>query len=58
MALPGNTEFIWNQPQQDAFKKLKKLITSAPILHMPTDDKPYCLETDTSEYTIGTVLSQ
>jgi hypothetical protein len=25
---------------------------------MPTDDKLYCLETDASEYAIGTVLSQ
>jgi hypothetical protein len=32
MALTRNTEFVWNQQQQDAFEKLKMLITSAPIL--------------------------
>jgi hypothetical protein len=58
MALTGNTKFVWNQQQQDAFEKLKTLITSAPVLQMPINDKPYHLETNTSEYAIGPVLSQ
>jgi hypothetical protein len=58
MALTRNTKFVWNKQQQDAFKKLKMLITSAPVLQMPTNDKPYCLETDASEYAIGAILSQ
>ena len=33
-------------------------LTSAPILHMPTDDGPYRVEADSSDYATGAVLSQ
>lgn len=42
----------------EAFEKLKKLISSHPILRYPNFDKPFTLTTDASNYAIGAVLSQ
>ena len=41
-----------------AFNRLKAALTSSPILAMPTDGDVYVLDTDASEQSIGTVLSQ
>jgi hypothetical protein len=50
--------FIWGLPQEDSFMKLKKLVTSAPVLVLPNDDFPFRLEPDGSGITTGAVLSQ
>jgi hypothetical protein len=49
--------FIWGLPQEDSFMKLKKLITSAPVLVLPNDDLPFRLEADGSGIATGAVLS-
>jgi hypothetical protein len=33
-----DVRFIWGLPQEDSFIKLKKLVTSAPVLVLPDDD--------------------
>jgi hypothetical protein len=33
--------FIWGLPQEDSFMKLKKLVTSAPVLVLPDDNLPF-----------------
>jgi hypothetical protein len=38
--------------------KLKKLVTSAPVLVLPDDDLSFQLEADGSGITTGVVLSQ
>jgi hypothetical protein len=48
----------WDQEQESAFQSLKDTFTSAPILQMPNDTAPYCLETDSSDFATGTVLKQ
>ena len=48
----------WSQQEQAAFDSLKKIITSAPVLIFPQDNKPYRLEADSSNYATGAVLSQ
>jgi hypothetical protein len=48
----------WGLPQEDSFMKLKKLVTSAPVLVLPDDDLLFQLESDGSGITTGAVLSQ
>ena len=50
--------FKWDEPCQTAFEKLKRALTSSPILAMPTDTDQYILDTEGSDQAIGTVLSQ
>jgi hypothetical protein len=50
--------FIWGLPQEDSFMKLKKLVTSAPLLVLPNDDLLFRLEADSSGIATGAVLSQ
>jgi hypothetical protein len=50
--------FIWGLPQEDSFIKLKELVTSSPILVLPDNDLPFCLEADGSSIATGAVLSQ
>jgi hypothetical protein len=50
--------WTWNTEQREAFDRLKKQMTSSPILIFPDDDKPYKLEADSSGYATGAVLSQ
>ena len=57
-SLTGNAPFIWAQEQEDAFNKLKSLITAAPVLVIPNHTDPFHLETDASAFATSTVLSQ
>ena len=58
-ALTGNNvHFQWTAECQAAFVELKKLLTTSPVLTMPTDDGEYRLDTDASNLAIGAVLSQ
>lgn len=42
----------------EAFKKLKTLLTSDPILVYPDFERPFTLTTDASDFALGAVLSQ
>jgi len=53
-----NMRFSWGDPQEAAFKKLKELLITAPILAMPTSEGEYILDTDASDIGLGAVLSQ
>jgi len=53
-----DTTWHWDADQQKAFETLKQRFTSAPILLMPDFSKPFRLETDTSDYDYGAILSQ
>ena len=57
-ALTGNAPWSWSRDQQQAFDTLKTAVTSAPILAIPTDSDPYCVEADSSGHTLGAILSQ
>lgn len=55
-----NKDFAWETPQQQAFDKIKSLITSAPALR-PIDyksDNPVVLSVDSSREAAGMILSQ
>jgi hypothetical protein len=48
----------WGSSEASAFRKLKELVTSAPVLTTPADDQPFHIEADSSDYATGAVLSQ
>lgn len=48
----------WNDEAQCAFDRLKKHLTSQPILAHPLFDEEFILQTDASGHSLGAVLSQ
>ena len=50
--------FVWGSDQQNSFDALKACLLCAPILGFPTEDDRFVLDTDTSLFAIGGVLSQ
>jgi hypothetical protein len=56
-ALKKNS-FKWEQRQQEAFGKLKDIMTRAPVLALPNYKKPFILEADACGYGLGAVLMQ
>ena len=51
-------DWDWTPDCQQAFDTLKKAVTSAPALAMPTANDPFRVETDGSGVGLGAVLSQ
>ncbi|KAL1254821.1 hypothetical protein QQF64_012882 [Cirrhinus molitorella] len=56
--LRKHARFHWTSESQQAFDKLKELLTTAPILGYPMDSGDLILDTDASNFGIGAVLSQ
>jgi hypothetical protein len=48
----------WTARCQAAFIKLKKAMTSEPVLAVTDPTKPYCIEMDASEWAISIILMQ
>ena len=53
-----DVKFEWNSECEKAFKELKHLLTTAPVLAYPNFNEPFILETDASRFAIGGVLTQ
>ena len=52
-------KFLWNDECQDAFKKLKVALTSAPVLGFPQESEGiFICDADASNDALGSVLSQ
>lgn len=51
-------DFIWREGEENAFKKVKQLLTNAPLLRHPSSAKPFVLTTDASKYAVGATLEQ
>jgi len=56
--LKKDETFVWNEAQDKAFKGLRDLLCSAPLLQYPDFTKPFIVTTDASGYAIGGILSQ
>ncbi len=52
------TPWRWENKEQNAFKELWDKMVSKPVLQQPNFDKTFYLQTDTSKYRVGAVLSQ
>lgn len=50
--------FQWTTEADDAFKKLKECLVSAPVLSCPNYDLPFEVHTDASNYGVGAMLTQ
>ncbi|KAL0293701.1 UNVERIFIED_CONTAM: Transposon Ty3-I Gag-Pol polyprotein [Sesamum angustifolium] len=56
--LKKNAPFNWNDKCAQSFEKLKKRLTSAPILALSSGDGGYVVYTDASRQELGCVLMQ
>ena len=50
--------WTWSGKEQMAFKDLKTTVTTALVLVSPQDSEPFWVETNSSDFTTGAVLSQ
>ncbi|KAF8088687.1 hypothetical protein N665_0532s0047 [Sinapis alba] len=50
--------FIWAEETEKAFNTLKEALTTAPVLALPEQGKPYTVYTDASRVGLGCVLMQ
>jgi len=48
----------WDTKEQEAFERLKTMVTTAPVLVSPQDLEPFRIEADSSGFASGAVLSQ
>ena len=53
-----NAQFVWTPTCQQAFDKLKQLLTDAPVLAFSNFEQDFILETDASGEGLGAVLAQ
>ena len=51
-------EFVWSQTQEDAFQRLKRMISEAPTLRFYDVNEEVTVEADASDYALGCVLLQ
>jgi hypothetical protein len=53
-----NKKFVWTEECAEAFRRLKELLTTAPILKVPDMDADFLVCTDASKEGLGGVLMQ
>lgn len=56
--LRKNTPFVWNEGCDFAFRQVKSLLCSGPVLAAPKFDRPFSLQVDASGVGAGAVLLQ
>ena len=58
MVSDKKAKFIWDKSCQQAFEQLKQALTSSDILAFPIHGLPFLVDSDSSEKSVGAVLSQ
>ena len=58
MILPGKEKFVWGLSQQQAFEDLKNHFWSSVVLLLLDLQHPFEIETNASNYVVGTILTQ
>ena len=53
-----DVQYMWSSACQEAFTRLKELLTSPPVLAYPNFDRRFVLHTDASSHGLGAVLEQ
>jgi hypothetical protein len=54
----GKVKFVWGRPQQQAYDDLKQCLCLTLVLSLSYLQQPFDIETDASNYVVGTVLMQ
>jgi hypothetical protein len=54
----GKEKFVWGLSQQQVLDDLKQRLCLAPMLSLPDLQHPFEIETDASDYVVGTILTQ
>jgi len=54
----NKVQWHWDYPQSNAFRLLKELFISYPVLRNPDPAKRYVLDTDASQFAVGATISQ
>ena len=54
--LKEDVEFVWEKPQQDAFDKVKVMISNTPVLTFFDPKKQLILEVDASKHGLGAAI--
>src|SRR6266511_1156247 len=56
--LAKEVPYIWGQEQQQAFERLKQIISMVPVLAHPDFNRPFILYTDASKEGLRAILAQ
>ena len=56
--LTGKRTFVWTPTHQQAFECMKALVAADALLVFPDHSLPFDVETDASEYQLGSVIKQ
>jgi hypothetical protein len=56
--LKKGNKYLWSEACDEAFKHLKKLLTTSPVLAQPDTTKPFDVHCDASGTGLGCVLMQ
>ena len=56
MELTGKHTFVWTPKHQQAFEHMKVLVTADTLLAFPNHSLPFDVETDASEYQLGSIV--
>ena len=56
--MKNKVPFSWSESQQEAFDKVKKMLTEAPTLPYYNPDEELTIENDACEYGVGSALMQ
>ena len=56
--LTGKRTFVWTPKHQQAYERMKALVAADALLVFPDHSLPFDVETDASEYQLGSVIKQ
>lgn len=56
--LKKNTSWVWDENYESVFNKVKKCITTAPVLSYYEPSLPLTLSVDASQFAVGAVILQ
>jgi hypothetical protein len=56
--LVKETSFVFDKECMQAFRALKKILTSTPVIRPPNWGVPFEIMCDTSDYAVGAILGQ
>jgi len=56
--LAKEVPYVWGSEQQQAFERLKQIISTVPVLVHPDFNRPFILYTDASKEGLGAILAQ